>query len=143
MDESEQSKPEQQKPEMRVPTHGHGKLLAHLPPHEPFKRDPWGRYLSPKLENTQITKDRIALTRAAQRKRMVPKVLEELFRIVMTSPGFLNRIEAAKVLLDRLEGKPVQMIVPGSEQGGKAMSWEDLLKQVKAAGPPGNGKTRQ
>ncbi len=123
---------------LRTPSHGGGKLLT-KEAYQTLPRDDEGRLLPlrPRMAPTPKQEaEARAIVRGSNRlKKMLPSVLEELYHIVKSGCKPDTRVRAAQILLEHALGKPVQAVVPQTPDV-KTMGWEELLRQVRAAGPP-------
>ncbi len=119
-----------------TPSHGHGKLLSKEASHT-LPRDEKGRLrpLQPRVAPTleQEAKARAVVRGSNRLKKITPSVIEELYRIVKSGCKPDTRVRAAQILLEHALGKPVQAVVPAQPSSGKTMTWEELLRKVRAS----------
>jgi len=101
-----------------------------------------GRYVvsgkKPLLSAEAIEREAVAkaVDTAAQLKELAPDTIEFLARVMHTSHcKTVDRVQAARILLEHAIGKPKQAVVPSGtgEGGGSEMTWESLLEKIRAA----------
>ncbi len=68
-------------------------------------------------------------------RQHTPQAIETLLEATKHASKWSDRIAAASELLDRGWGKATQVAVE-AHVGQGPMTWEELLRQVRAAGPP-------
>ncbi len=68
-------------------------------------------------------------------RQLTPQAIATLLEATKHASKWSDRIAAASELLDRGWGKATQVAVEAKVRPG-TMTWEELLRQVRAAGPP-------
>ncbi len=81
----------------------------------------------------QATGEEISLRELA--RQYTPQAIETLLEATKHASRWSDRIAAASELLDRGWGKSAQIAVEARVKEG-TWGWEELLRQVRAAGPP-------